>query len=59
MEQQVISDHECANGRSNPDHARFQKATEAVEAACGLAPKLQVDAICTDASLPPIEGQRL
>ncbi|SHI34113.1 NitT/TauT family transport system substrate-binding protein [Roseomonas rosea] len=59
MEQQVISDHVMRNGLSNPDRARFQKAIEAVEGAYGMAPKLKVDDIYTDAFLPPVEERRL
>ena len=59
MEQQVISDHVMANGLSNPDPARFQKAIEAVENAYGMAPKVKVADLYDDRFLPPIAERRL
>ena len=59
MEQQVISDHVMANGLSNPDPARFQKAIEAVESAYGMTPKVKVADIYTDSFLPPLAERRL
>ncbi|TPG60502.1 hypothetical protein EAH89_03815 [Roseomonas nepalensis] len=59
MEQGVISDHVMANGLSNPDPARFQRAIEAVESAYGMAPRLKVADIYTDRFLPPAAERRL
>ncbi|UFN47316.1 ABC transporter substrate-binding protein [Roseomonas sp. OT10] len=59
FEEQVSSDHVKANGLSNPDKARFQKALATVEEAYGLTPKLQVAAIYNDSFLPPLADRRL
>ncbi|WP_376088630.1 ABC transporter substrate-binding protein [Roseomonas sp. CCTCC AB2023176] len=59
MEEQVISDHVRANGLGNPDRARFQRALATVEEAYGLTPRLTVDAVYTDAFLPPAAERRL
>ena len=59
FDQQVISDHVKANGLSNPDKARFQKALATVEEAYGLTPKLKVEAIYDERFLPPLADRRL
>jgi NitT/TauT family transport system substrate-binding protein len=55
----TLSDHVRANGMSVVDPARMQRAIAAVEEAYGMAARLKVEDMYTDAYLPPVAQRRI